>query len=340
LYIVHPNYHPRKLTRTSATAFALTKVPFVRGPFLDDNITGVTITPSSATGATTLTPSSAIFNANHVGSYWKIRHDASNSAVVKITGFTSTTVVTGTVQAEPDGTSGNIGGTSAYTTWAEGAFSGLDTAATREKGFPGAVAFHEQRLYYANSLEEPQKFWASYIGAYDSFDNTLTTANYAFNFEVATEQRNEIKWLSSGNRVLNLGTTGGTFSASSGDTSAPISPTNIMVNRDTNYGCAALLPKRISSFLYYIQRDFQKLRELSFNFDIDSEISSDMTLLAEHILKDGTSIVDIAHQQSPNDRIWCVRNDGQLAVLTRNPEQEVMGWCRIIAGEDASGDGE
>lgn len=333
LYIVHPDYAPRKLSRTSATAFSLSTVSFVRGPFLDTNITVTTITPSADTGAgITLTSSVAVFDETHVNSLWRVK-----DGVVKITAVASgglKTTATADVQAEPDGTAGDLNtGPAAVTDWAEGAFSGY-------RGYPSTVAFHEQRLYYANTDHEPQKLWGSYIGAYDNFDDTATTANYAITYEVATEQRNEILWLSSGNLVLNIGTTGGTFSASSGDSSEPISPTNVMINRDTNYGCAALLPKRISSFLYYVQRDYQKLRELSYSFQIDSTISSDMTLFAEHILKDGTSVVDLDHQQAPNDRIWCVRDDGEIAVLTRNAEQEVMGWCRIVAGDDAQGAGE
>lgn len=339
MYLVHPDYAPRKLSRTSATAFSLSLVSFVRGPFLDDNTTATTITPSSATGATTLTASANIFDPLHVGSLWRINKDATAGAVVKITAYTSPTVVDGTVQAEPDGVAGNIGGVGAYTDWAEGAFSAY-------RGYPSCVAFHEQRLYYGNTKEEPQKFWGSEIATYDCFTNGYTAAGAstavvdsdAIAFEVATEQRNAIKWLSSGNKALTIGSQGGTFSATSGETTATIASDNIVVSRDSNYGAAGLMPKRISSFLYYIQRDFIRLRELAYSFQIDNTVANDMTLLAEHILKDGGTVVDIDHQQSPNDRIFCVRNDGEIAVLTRNPEQDVMGWCRLVAGTDSSGE--
>ena len=54
-YIANPNYPQYKLIRTSATSFIIQKVQFLGGPFLDSNVSGVTITPSSDTGATTLT---------------------------------------------------------------------------------------------------------------------------------------------------------------------------------------------------------------------------------------------------------------------------------------------
>jgi hypothetical protein len=338
LYIVHPDYAPRKLSRTSATAFDLSLVSFVRGPFLDTNITAVTITPTSDTGATTLNSSAGdIFHfvsgtaADEqllVGSLFRVK-----DGVVKIVTVASATQATGTVQAEPDGTAGDLGtGPGATLDWAEGAFSGY-------RGYPATVAFHEQRLAYANTEHEPQKFWLSVIGAYDNFDVGTTADDDACTFEVASEQRSAIQWMLSGSKALQLGTLGGTVSATTGN-AEPISATNPpLLSRDTNYGVSNLMPKRISSFLYYIQRDYNKLRELSYDFNKDAHLAGDMTLYAEHVLTDGDGVVDIDHQQSPNDRIYCVRDDGQLAVLTRNPEQEVMGWARFIAGTDSTGTG-
>ncbi len=76
MYLVHPDYAVRELTRTDHTAWTLTATTFQRGPFLPENDTAVTLTPSAATGAITLTASSATFNANHVGSLWQVTHTA------------------------------------------------------------------------------------------------------------------------------------------------------------------------------------------------------------------------------------------------------------------------
>lgn len=45
MYIVHPNYAPRKLTRTAHASWTLTEIDFERGPFLNENTTSTTITP-------------------------------------------------------------------------------------------------------------------------------------------------------------------------------------------------------------------------------------------------------------------------------------------------------
>lgn len=74
MYIVHPDYAPRTLTRTGHTSWVLAEITFSRGPFLRENFTSTTITPSNRGGTITLTASSAIFNANHIGALWRLTH--------------------------------------------------------------------------------------------------------------------------------------------------------------------------------------------------------------------------------------------------------------------------
>jgi len=328
LYISHNSYPTYKLQRTSATTFTMTAVGFSRGPFLDVNITATTMTPSAATGAgITLTASVASFTADNIGSFYRIK-----DGVVLITAYTSTTVVTGTVQDEPDGTAGNLGGTAATDDWAEGSWSA-------RRGYPNSVAFHEQRLVFANTPHEPQKFWASVVQEYENFNVDDASADDSYAYKIATEQVNAIRWLSSGPKSMQIGTSGATFSASSGNTNEPITPSSIVVQRDTTYGAADVLPKRIGNYLYYVQRNTYSLRELGYSFDIDAQQSLDMTLLSDHILRDGDGAIEMAYQQSPHNRVWIVRDDGEMAVMTRNREQEVTGWSRVVAGDDTRGQG-
>jgi len=321
MYIVHNNYAPRKLQRTTATSFVLTTVSFVRGPFMDSNITTTTITPSAATGTgITLTASTAIFAAGHIGSLWRVK-----DAVVKITAFTTDKILVGDVQAEPTGTAGNIGGTSAYTDWSEGAFSTY-------RGFPAAVAFHKQRLVYANTVTEPQRYWASTLGAYDNFQiHTTVVDDDSIVYTLAADERNAIIWLKTSPTDLLAGTTGGTWSINI-DT-----PTTPKASQDTVYGSASKMPKRVSTNLFYLSKSGMQGRELVFDLYYNSQKSENVTKIADHILRDGTGAVDMAYQQSPTDRIWVVRADGQIAVMTRNVEEQIIGWSRVVAGVDSSG---
>jgi hypothetical protein len=75
MYITHPDHEPRVLTRTGHTAWTIEDVNYIDGPFLEENTdTDITVKPSAATGTITITASDKIFNSEHVGSIWQIRH--------------------------------------------------------------------------------------------------------------------------------------------------------------------------------------------------------------------------------------------------------------------------
>lgn len=74
MYLVHNLYAPRSLTRSDHTSWTLTAISFSRGPFLEENETATTITPSATTGTITLTASAATFASGHVGALWQVTH--------------------------------------------------------------------------------------------------------------------------------------------------------------------------------------------------------------------------------------------------------------------------
>ncbi len=82
VYLSHPSYPPQRLSRLSDTSWTIGEVPFGNAsiknnwaPMLDQNTSTTTITPSATTGTSiTLTASSGIFKAGHVGSYWELAH--------------------------------------------------------------------------------------------------------------------------------------------------------------------------------------------------------------------------------------------------------------------------
>ena len=100
MYVVSPNHAPRKITRTSNIAWTIAEVAQKRGPMGDANITDTTLTCSAATGSITVTASASTFVSTDVGRLIKTQE-----GYIKITGFTSATVVTGTVQELEDGRS-------------------------------------------------------------------------------------------------------------------------------------------------------------------------------------------------------------------------------------------
>jgi len=76
IYLVHPEFAPRKLSRFGPTNWTLTEVEFKAGPFLDiDPDTTTTVYASAQTGSVTITASSGIFAATDVGSLFLLEEE-------------------------------------------------------------------------------------------------------------------------------------------------------------------------------------------------------------------------------------------------------------------------
>jgi hypothetical protein len=370
LYIAHKDHPQMILTRTSHIAWTIDEIDYAddnaRPALMPLNTTATTITMTGGPTAVTLTASASLFLLSHIGSIWKIisaksvnapawaintvyttanyvtyegiiykcisNHTSgtvfltdldagkwSNQDVyVEITGFTSATVVTGNILYGDQLEAGSV----ATTYWYEGAWS-------KYRGYPRCVTFFEQRLYWAATNYQPQTIWGSQSENYYNME-TGSGDSDAVAYTISDNQVNAIKWmLASG--VLSIGTESGTFTAK-GDISKGITPTSILVTKETSYGTSDILPKMISNYVFYIQRNNRTMRKFFYNFTKDAYESVDATIRASHILESG--IVDMAYQEVPENIFWCVREDGELACVTFQIEEDIGGWVRFITDGD------
>jgi hypothetical protein len=321
MYICHPNHEVEKLSRTGHTSWSLTDVDFTKGPFLDPNTTATTLTPSNAaTGSRTITASAVTginggsgFLATDVG-----RQIHFNDGYGTITARASTTSITVNVTTA-------FANANAITNWYLGAFS--DTT-----GHPSCVTFFEQRLVFAATLNNPQTVYFSKSGDYENMDANLggTIADDdAIIYTIASNQVNAIRFMTA-TRTLIIGTAGGEFAVSGGGTDNAITPTNILIKKQSNHGAANVDAIAVGNATLFLQRARRKIRELAYNFDVDGYVAPDMTILAEHITEGG--LTQVAYQQEPNQIIYAAREDGELVGLTYQREQQVTAWHRHIFG--------
>ena len=393
MYIAHKDYAPRKLSRTSDTAWVFSTITFNPGPTFVDNtdlgeevtiaaITGdgITVTPDSTealflaadigrnivsgagrgtiisinTGAspdtvdmdiiddfadttlevntweltdspqaqltasdatpvgkkTTLTLNANGWRAADVGKFVKV-----NAGLLKITSFTSVTVVRAEIITALDSVTAAAAGT-----WT------LEVESwTATRGFPAAIGFFEQRLLYARTATQPQTIWGSVT---DDFENFAagTADDDALDFTLTGQ--NPIRWLSP-KSTLSVGTFGGEIVISS-TSDAALTPTNVKINEQTTHGSSALQPIRVGEVTLFLQRSKRKLREFVFVFEDDNFQAPDLTLLSENITLGG--IDDLTYQQELESVVWGVRNDGQLLGMTYQRAQDIVGWHRHTTG--------
>ena len=97
-----------------------------------------------------------------------------------------------------------------------------------------------------------------------------------------------------------------------------------------------VVPVRIGPNLYYVERSGEVMGEYSLSPDyIDVYQTNNMTYLSDHILDSG--VKEMALQRYPDQVIWCVRNDGVLATLTREVQNKVQSWTRqVFTGTDVA----
>lgn len=192
-------------------------------------------------------------------------------------------------------------------------------------GYPRSVTMYEQRLVLGGSPGFPATVWMSRIGEHLNFEPG-TKDDDAMSFTISGDQVNPIAHLAQNKTLIAL-TDGGESTLYSG-TEKPITPTNIQVKTQSVYGCNSVHPVRIGNELYFVQRAGRKIRAMAYKFDSDSYGSPDLSVLSEHITESG--IVDMAFQQEPDSVLWLVRDDGVMATLSVDRDQDVLAWARQI----------
>lgn len=334
MYLCHSAHEVRELSRTGHDDWTLIEAPFVDGPYYDITHTTyggtgstITINPSGTTGSVTLVASAALFVSTDVGRDIRYRGLTSEEwGWATITAFGSSTSVTALIVKD-------FTTSPASTEWRLGSWS--DTT-----GFPQSTTFHEQRLYFAATSDQPQTLWGSTAGLIVDFqpDNSdykdAVDDDTAVTFTIASTEANVIHWLNS-RRSLFLGTSGNIFSAEASNNFEAITPTNITIRPAVGVDCkqsAALTTENATLFVHFFGK---KLMELAFFFDDDSFRATDLTILAEDVTS--TGIKYMAKQEEPDNIIWGVTDDGKLIGLTYLRRQKVVGWhSHTIGGTSVS----
>ncbi len=234
------------------------------------------------------------------------------NGVVEITAIASTTSATADVKVD-------LGDTAATKIWSEGAWSDY-------RGYPSALAFYEERLTFANSLFRPQTIWFSETNAWNSFRNDTGDSD-AMTFTIAADQVNAIRWMVPKTALI-LGTSGGEWTISANSADEALTPTNVKAVRHSTYGNTELQAIAVNNVVLFAERQARKIRELTFSFEIDDYVAPNMTVLSEHITRSG--MVDMAYQSVPDSILWTVLGNGNIAAMTYNREQDVVGWHRHV----------
>jgi hypothetical protein len=250
-----------------------------------------------------------VFNASHIGAIVNI-----NGGQVRITTITSGTVVSGEVLVKL-----NADVQAIAKSWT------LNTAAfTAATGYPSTVTFFKQRLVFANTKNNPNQLWVSAIGNDGDFLEATDDAS-AFSMASSSAQADNILHLAQRGGVVAL-TGGSEFLISS---AGAFTPASAQIEQHTTYGAQSnVRPCLVGNELLFVQRGGNRLRALSYRYEVDGLVSPELSAIAPHIAEDHGGIKELTYQQTPYSLVWMVLNDGKVASITLNRDQEMNAWAQ------------
>lgn len=238
-----------------------------------------------------------------------------NKGTARITGYTDSTHVTAAV-------SERFGDTSACDDWAFGSWSGA-------YGYPTCVTFFQDRLCFAANNRYPYMVWMSRTGDYYNFGTE------SVNGEVLDDSAVAISFISRKDyRILHLVAQADLLVMTEGNEwivsgSEVVTPKNVSPKVQTGRGSTDVAPEMIGGQMIYVQRHGKTVRDLQYNYTVDSYDGMDLNILAKHITQDVT-IIDSAYRQEPDYMVFFVLTDGTIACLTYVNEQKVFAWSRMV----------
>jgi len=289
--------------------------PLFENPFATASITAINIS-NGGTGYSATTASVAVSSSTG-------------------TGFAGTPVVSGGViqwvvvdnggegYSSSDTVTFGGGGTGASASVSVGASTGT---------YPSVVAYFQQRRFYANSLNNPDTYWASQPGSFTNYDSSNPVQDDdALTGSPWAQQVNGIQWMINMPGGLVVLTALGAWQLSGGGSAGSpvaITPDNQIANPQAYNGVNPLMRPIVINFdILYVQAKGSVVRDLSYNFFVNIYTGTDMTVLSNHLF-DGYTLVRWDWAEEPYKLLWAVRNDGILLCLTFLKEQDVYAWSR------------
>lgn len=204
--------------------------------------------------------------------------------------------------------------------------SGAEPVWSATRGWPVSCTFHMGRLWFAGSPSKPTSIWGSRVNGFFDFTWVETSGvipdDHGIFDTLESNQYNKITNIFSG-RELQVFTTGAEYI----NTVSVITPNNSAWEQQTNYGSIRLRPVMIDGATLYVDSSNRTIRQFIYDFNEDSHVSNNITLLASHLM---TDIKDIAAIKGTtldvSDYVYVVNGDGTVAVMNTLRSEGILGW--------------
>lgn len=338
--LTHKNYQQRELVRSGATSWALNTLAF-----------------ASSTTAPTISSVVATIGSGSVTYRYKVTtvdedtlEESVASAEGNTTNFLGTAgnrntiswgAIAGAIRYRVYGTS--INGVYGYMGETEGTSFVDDNIlpdTTRTppiardplvgaNNYPAAVTYFDQRRIFGGTINESQSLFMTRIGLESSFHYSIPARDDdSVIIKLKAQKIHEIRHLMPLSDLIAL-TSSGAFRVDSASSDSVITPDTVRAKPNEHIGANKVQPVLTTTSGFYVQALGSKVREIAFDFASNGYISTDQSILAQHLFAgSGYTLVDMAYSRGPEATVWAVRSDGTLLAMTHVPEHDVKGWHR------------
>lgn len=149
----------------------------------------------------------------------------------------------------------------------------------------------------------------------------ITVSSDGFNFEIASNQNDAIKWLAN-TRLLIVGTENSEWIIP-----ADISANNLYTQLNSRYGSSELQATTVGEGCIFFGAGKKNIREYYYNANNSSFMGNNIAQFNPEVLSD-SAVIDFDFTQNPYSRIICTKENGELAILLYEKNSGVMAWSR------------
>lgn len=238
-----------------------------------------------------------------------------NGGVMRITGTSSTNVLTGSAIIPFDSVNGFLGNESylAKPAWSAAA------------GWPRTVGFFQNRLVFGGSLSIPNGVWLSVSGQAYDFDDSEALDDNAISWYPAAGGINYVRAITS-SRSLIIHTNTGNYSTPL-TSELPVTPANFSLTEQNKDGIGTVTPCFIDNQIIYIDRSGNNAKSLIWDFLQSSWTLQNISFPSSNLI---VQPVDLTAFSQPGEidgnYIHIINGDGTQAVYQTLLNENMAAW--------------
>lgn len=189
---------------------------------------------------------------------------------------------------------------------------------------PSCCTYFQQRKIYANTSDHPQTLYASRTSNFNNFNYSRPLVSTdSVEIALLDKEINEIKHLVAFKDLIVL-TSNNEYKVNGTDGVFQATPPPAAIIQSC-YGASDVQPVISGDMVLFVQSGGTVLRDLGYDYLSDGYKGIELSIFASHLFE-GKEVKYLSYAKEPFRLVHVIFNDGTMAVLTYNKDQEIFGW--------------